>query len=229
MSGSTRAVGKAVRRSGGLAVGMVLILTARPLAGLSVGAEARPVTGNDVSAAATENTASKLEANAHYQVDGDLLGFVMTKQADGTQKWILRSFARSALNARAVARFNRQLKALVNDPDSNATIDVGKISVSDFIGDLDLQYVFPQGRSVWTYLGLGVGVHGRNGTGRAINGTFVEDALDGVSPALNATLGVDVALAPHWRLTTELRGALLSDFSTASIQMGFAYRIGARQ
>jgi hypothetical protein len=139
------------------------------------------------------------------------------------------SFARSQLNARAIARFNRQLKALVNDPDSNATIDVGKIALSDFTGDLDLQYVFPQGRSVWTYLGLGVGIHARNSSGRAINGTFVEEALDGVSPALNATIGVDVALAPHWRLTTELRGAVLSNFSTASIQLGFAYRIGARQ
>jgi hypothetical protein len=55
------------------------------LTGISVqGAEAKSVTANDVSATATENTATKLEANAHYQVGEDLLGFVMTKQADGT-------------------------------------------------------------------------------------------------------------------------------------------------
>jgi len=207
---------------------MVLILTARPLAGLSAQTLSQ-FSYDSLKLSGIQGAVGTLSARdfrgtsvVAARVDA---GYI----APRVRLLIGVSFARSALNARAVARFNRQLKALVNDPDSNATIDVGKISVSDFIGDLDLQYVFPQGRSVWTYLGLGVGVHGRNGTGRAINGTFVEDALDGVSPALNATLGVDVALAPHWRLTTELRGALLSDFSTASIQMGFAYRIGARQ
>jgi len=55
------------------------------LTGMSVqGAEAKSVTANDVSASAAENTAIKLEPNAHYQVGEDLLGFVMTKQADGT-------------------------------------------------------------------------------------------------------------------------------------------------
>ena len=55
------------------------------LTGMSVqGAEAKSVTANDVSASAAENTAIKLEPNAHYQVGEYLLGFVMTKQADGT-------------------------------------------------------------------------------------------------------------------------------------------------
>jgi hypothetical protein len=55
------------------------------LTGLSVqGAEAKAIVVNDASAAATENNATKLQANAHYQVGDDLLGFVMTKQADGT-------------------------------------------------------------------------------------------------------------------------------------------------
>jgi hypothetical protein len=55
------------------------------LTGLSVqGADAKAVVANDPSAATAENTAIKLEANAHYQVGEDLLGFFMTKQADGT-------------------------------------------------------------------------------------------------------------------------------------------------
>jgi len=53
------------------------------LTGLSVqGADA--AIANNVSASATENAATKLQPNAHYQVGEDLLGFVMTKQADGT-------------------------------------------------------------------------------------------------------------------------------------------------
>ena len=55
------------------------------LTGMSVqGAEAKSVIADEVSAATAENTAIKLQPNAHYQVGEDLLGFVMTKQADGT-------------------------------------------------------------------------------------------------------------------------------------------------
>jgi hypothetical protein len=137
------------------------------------------------------------------------------------------SYTRSRFTGRAVARFNRQLLALVNDPDSNATIDVGRVNLSDFIADVDLQYVFNDGRPVIVLLGLGGGVHVRDGSGRAINGTFIQDALSGVAPALNGTLGLEVPLTPGWRLTGELRGTLLSDYSSASARVGFMYRLPA--
>jgi hypothetical protein len=133
----------------------------------------------------------------------------------------------SRFTDRAVARLNRTLLALVNDPDSNATIDVGRVRLSDIIMDIDLQYVFNDGRPVTIAAGLGAGVHFRNGTGRAIDRTFIEDALDGVAPSLNGTLAVGVALVPSWRLTGELRGALLSDYSTAGVRVGFQYRFRA--
>ena len=54
------------------------------LTGMSIqGAEAKPVS-DAASTSAAENLAIKPEPNAHYQVGEDLLGFVMTKQADGT-------------------------------------------------------------------------------------------------------------------------------------------------
>ena len=133
----------------------------------------------------------------------------------------------SVFTGRAVARLNRTLLALVNDPDSNATIDVGRVRLSDVILDLDLQYVFNDGRPVTFAAGLGAGVHFRNGSGRAIDHTFIEDALDGVAPAVNGTLALSVALAPGWRITSELRGALLSDYSSASARVGFQYRFPA--
>ncbi len=132
----------------------------------------------------------------------------------------------SRFTDRAVARLNRSLLALVNDPDSNATIDVGQVKLSDAILDLDLQYVFNDGRPVTVATGLGAGVHFRNGSGRSIDHTFIEDALDGIAPSLNGTLALEVALAPAWRLTGELRGALLSDYSTSSARVGFQYRFG---
>lgn len=174
------------------------------------------------------------------QVD---VGSVATRDLRGALVWGLRvdagylaphvrvllgvSHTRSRFTDRAVARLNRSLLKLVNDPDSNATIDVGRVRLSDAILDLDLQYVFNDGRPVTIVAGLGAGVHFRNGSGRAIDGTFLEDALDGVAPSLNGTLGVGVALAPAWRLTGELRGALLSDYSTAAARVGFEFRFGA--
>jgi hypothetical protein len=137
------------------------------------------------------------------------------------------TYARSEFSQRAVNRFNSRLLALVNDPDSNSTIDVGRIFLADVTTDLDLQYVFNDGRPFTAAFGVGVGVHFRNGSGQAINGTFVEDALDGVAPALNGTFALGVDLTPAWRLTAELRGSVLSDFSTASGRVGFMYRFPA--
>jgi hypothetical protein len=134
------------------------------------------------------------------------------------------SYTRSRFTGRAVARFNRTLLRLVTDPDGNATIDVGRVNLSDVIADVDLQYVFNEVGPVSVVAGVGGGAHIRNGSGSAINGTFLEDALDGVAPALNGTLGIGVALSPAWQLTGELRGTLLSDFSTASARVGFMYR-----
>ena len=56
------------------------------LSGLSVqGAEAKIAVVNDASTPAKQALDSAtLAANAHFQVGEDLLGFVMTKQADGT-------------------------------------------------------------------------------------------------------------------------------------------------
>jgi hypothetical protein len=57
------------------------------LSGLSVqGAEAKITVVNDDATTPAKQALdpAKLAANAHFQVGEDLLGFVMTKQADGT-------------------------------------------------------------------------------------------------------------------------------------------------
>ncbi|WP_441232776.1 His-Xaa-Ser repeat protein HxsA2 [Bradyrhizobium sp. 1200_D9_N1_1] len=55
------------------------------LTGLSVqGAEAKPAVLNDEVTPVKQDLHAKPAPNAHFQVGEDLLGFVMTKQADGT-------------------------------------------------------------------------------------------------------------------------------------------------
>ncbi|OLB52432.1 MAG: hypothetical protein AUI13_13975 [Gemmatimonadetes bacterium 13_2_20CM_2_69_23] len=133
------------------------------------------------------------------------------------------SYFHADLSSQALRRYADGLRRVVNDPDQNYTIQLGNITWSDLTGDLDLQYVMPQGHAVTTYIGLGVGVHLRNGRGTAINGTFVEDALDQITAGLNGTLGAEFG-AKRWRVTLDARGVLSSGLSTVSLRTGVMYR-----
>jgi hypothetical protein len=133
------------------------------------------------------------------------------------------SYFRASFSADAQQRFERRLDSLVDDPTGDFTINLGRMTLSDVAGDLDLQYVMPRGRAVTVYLGVGVGVHLRNGSGAAINDTFVEDALDEVTAGLNGTLGAEVG-SRRWRFAVEGRGMVSSGLSTLSVRTGVAYR-----
>src|SRR6266699_3658305 len=106
------------------------------------------------------------------------------------------SYFHSQLDQQARDRFERRLDSIVN-PSTPDSINLGRISLSDIIGDVDFQYVLPQGHGVTAYLGTGVSIHLRNGGGAAINGTFVEDALD-----VN-TAGLRTGIMYRFRRSTE--------------------------
>lgn len=137
------------------------------------------------------------------------------------------SYFRSEFDNASRARFEQRLKNFVIDPSGDDTISVGRIFWSDLAADIDLQYALPQGRGVVSYIGVGAGVHLRNGSGRAINGTFVEDALDDIAAAGNAMIGLEIALAPQWRFTLDGRGVVSSGLSTVSLRAGAMYRLRA--
>ena len=132
------------------------------------------------------------------------------------------SYYKADFSSAARARFAQSLDSIVN-PGTPDAINLGRITWSDVTGDIDLQYVLPQGRSVTTYLGIGLGAHVRHGSGPAINGTFVQDALNSITAGLNGTIGAEVG-AQRWRFTLEARGVLSSGVSTASLRSGVMYR-----
>jgi len=139
------------------------------------------------------------------------------------------SYFRSEFSQHEITNFATRLRGLVQDPDSNFTINVGRIFWSDLTGDLDFQYAIPQSPGITTFLGLGVGVHWRRGQGSAINGTFVQDALDGLFPAANATVGAEFAVSRNLRFTLSGRGVVSEGLSTVSLASGLMYRFrGAR-
>jgi hypothetical protein len=138
------------------------------------------------------------------------------------------SYYKADFSSEARARFEQRLKSVVIDPSGDDTIKLGSITWSDVTGDVDLQYVLPQSRTVTAYMGVGIGAHLRHGSGAAINGTFVQDALNEITAGLNGTIGTEIG-AGNWRVTVEGRGVLSSGVSTASLRTGVAYRWGAKK
>src|SRR2546426_10127328 len=73
------------------------------------------------------------------------------------------SYFHSRFDQQAITRFERRLDSIVN-PSTPDSINLGRISLSDIIGDIDFQFVFPQGHGVTAYLGTGISIHARNGS-----------------------------------------------------------------
>ena len=139
------------------------------------------------------------------------------------------SYFKSQFGNKARTRFEQRLDSIVN-PGTPDNINLGRIRLSDIIGDIDFQYVFPQSHGINAYIGTGVSIHARNGSGTAINGTFVEDALDVITAGLNGTIGFEFNLSNAWRFTLDGRGMLSSGLKTASLRTGIMYRLrGGRE
>ena len=134
------------------------------------------------------------------------------------------SYFRANFDQQSLIEFATKVRALVHDPDSNFTVNVGQIRWSDLVGDLDLQYAFPQSQTLTTFLGAGVGVHLRHGSGTAINGTFIQDALDGLFPGANVTAGAEVRVAPQLAVSIEGRGVVSDGLSSISLTAGIMWR-----
>jgi hypothetical protein len=140
------------------------------------------------------------------------------------------SYFRSEFDQQAHNRFVQRLQSIIIDPTHDDTIKIGRVTLSDVVGDVDFQFVFPQGHGVTAYLGTGVSVHARNGSGAAINGTFVKDALDVITAGLNGTMGFEFNLSPAWRFTLDGRGVLSSGLRAVSLRTGIMYRFkGGRE
>ncbi len=135
------------------------------------------------------------------------------------------SYFKGQFEDEEIASFEAALRGVVFDPTSDFRIDVGTISWSDIETSLDFQYMLESGHRVTSYFGLGFAVHLRNGSGTAIEDTFVEDALDTIEAGLAASLGTSIALIPQVHFTLDIRGGLTSELRTATARAGFMYRV----
>ncbi|MFQ6047724.1 MAG: hypothetical protein ACE5PT_15425, partial [Gemmatimonadales bacterium] len=97
-------------------------------------------------------------------------------------------------------------------------------ALTDVEADAVLEYPFFVRSRVETYVGLGAAVHVRNGSGDAIDGTFVEDALDTVAAGVLVSAGGRLTVGGRLLLTLDLSAGLTSELRTVSARSGLMYR-----
>jgi hypothetical protein len=135
------------------------------------------------------------------------------------------SYFRSDFKSEDIAEFETALEDVVTDPTQDFSIDLGDVRWSDLAVELDLQYVLtPMTSRYLPYLGIGAGMHLRNGSGDAIDDTFVEDALDMLGAGVAATAGLDVKVGRAFVLNLGGRAVFGSDLQTVALTVGFGYR-----
>lgn len=135
------------------------------------------------------------------------------------------SYFRGDLGVDEIAEFEASLGRVVQDPTNDAVIDIGQIRWTNVEATLDLQYVFAASPRLLPFLGAGLGVHVRDGSGPAIDETFVEDALDTIAAGANLSVGVETVLSDNFRFLLEARGGWTSELLLGSVRLGFMYRV----
>ena len=226
MKRSIETGGRADGRTGRWAVLAAVLLTVGPSARLSAQGVLNDFSYDNLRLSGIQLDVGVLGAS---QLKGTTVGGVRLdygRIAPKVRVVLGLSYFRSDFDQDALSRFEARLDSFVN-PGTPDSIAVGQVRLGDIIGDVDFQYMFPQGHGINAYVGAGVSIHARNGSGELINGTFVEDALDVVTAGLNGTIGFEFNLSPAWRFTLDGRGMLSSGLTTASVRTGIMYRLKA--
>jgi hypothetical protein len=131
----------------------------------------------------------------------------------------------SRLRSGEVRRIEERIEAACDRGGSPCPgIDLGSVEVSDLWLDVDAHYLWTTDYFIEPYAGAGVSLHLLNGRGEFIDGTFVEELLDAVSPGLNLVGGLEMPLAANLRVMGEARGVLTGSVRYVALTFGGAWR-----
>lgn len=98
--------------------------------------------------------------------------------------------------------------------------DLAPIRWSDLSVTVDGQFVWSVPFGVFTYVGIGAGVHALNGRGPAVDGTFVEDLLDDFTAGVDGLFGAELELNERLRVYGEARYTAMTSLQYGSIRAG---------
>lgn len=120
----------------------------------------------------------------------------------------------SAMQAAELHRLSEQIILVCERQDGLTCpeeLDLGQVSRSDLELSVDAHYTFLADRTLSPFLGASLGLHLLNGRGDFIDGTFIEDLLDTVSPGIGPLMGLNVRVGSSLQLAAEARFVLASD------------------
>lgn len=126
-----------------------------------------------------------------------------------------------------VSRLELRLEDLVEEQTGERpSISLGEITVSDFALGADGHVVFRIPGGVLSYTGLGATLHVVRGGGDAIEGTFVEEFLDGIRGGINVHWGLELPLDERFRVVGESRYEMVQNISYFQFRVGGQYMWG---
>jgi opacity protein-like surface antigen len=107
------------------------------------------------------------------------------------------------------------------------TVDLGNIRWTDVALSLDAQVVWRVPYNILTFAGVGASAHILNGSGEAINGTFVEDLLDSVAAGFDLSAGLEYPLNDRLHVYGSSRYEIMGDLQYFQIRLGTQVMVGS--
>jgi hypothetical protein len=179
--------------------------------------------------------------NLSFRGIGADWGYIWPNKADATTLYSLRAdlgflgpairvipaihYWNSSLKRSEVDRLATRLTDLPALQDGGVVItgeDLGDIEWSAISFTMDAQAVWTGPYRIFGFIGLGLGLHAMNGKGASIDGTFVEDLLDTVTPGVAVMGGLEYEVSPRVRLYGEGRYTVQSEVRYPGIRLGGA-------
>lgn len=138
------------------------------------------------------------------------------------------TYWKSPFEAREIQEFADRIATLVADQTGGPppVLDFGTIQYRDIAIGIDGHVMWELPLDLLTYGGLGLAAHFLNGSGVAIDGTFVEDLLDSIEPGFNLHFGMEYPVTNGSRLYTVARYEVMSDLQYFNVRVGWQVMTG---
>lgn len=138
------------------------------------------------------------------------------------------SYWSSSFDQSEVSEFEDRILDLVEEQTGTrpSDLDFGSVDWRDVAIGVDAHIVWDSIFDILTYGGLGVTAHIMSGSGSAIDGTFVDDALDGVAAGFNLHFGAEYPLTSRLRIYSVGKYEVMSDLQYFHVRGGFQIMTG---
>ena len=101
--------------------------------------------------------------------------------------------------------------------------DLGVIERTDIVVSMDGHYVWAVPLNLFFSTGVGVSAHFLDGSGPAVDGTFIEDLLDSVSAGFNLHAALEYPIAERVRIHGGSKVEILGDLNYVELRGGLTF------